>query len=357
MNENKENAMAESRELVVLVENSGMEKTKAQTVLDAFTGFFAQASEWETKAKSLVITDISQIHEMKMAREGRLQLKEIRVAAEKTKKKLKENILIEGRFIDGVYNLIAGITTPIENDLLEKEKFVERKEQARKDALAAERVEKLLPYEIDTSFYNLAEMPEPAFAQLLENTRVAYETRIAAERKAEDERIAREKAEQEERARIAAENIRLKAEADAREKAIAEERRAREEAERIEREKREALERKAREAAEAERRKQEEALRLEREAAEKARRELQAKINAEAREKQAQKAREEAERIAKEEAERKAAMAGDFEKVLAYVRQLKSIPRPTVSNLMAASILDDLDNAIASSETHTRANL
>lgn len=346
--------MAESRELVVLVENSGMEKTKAQTVLDAFSGFFAEASKWEAQAKMLVITDASQIHEMKMAREGRLQLKEIRVAAEKTKKKLKENIIVEGRFIDSIYNLIEGVTKPIENDLLEKEKFVERKEQARKDALAAERVEKLLPYEIDTSFYNLAEMPEAAFSQLLENTRIAYEARKEAERKAEDERIAREKAEQEERARIAAENLRLKAEAEAREKAIAQERKAREEAERIEREKREAEERKAAAIREAERKKQEAALAAERAATEKARRELREKQEAEEGARRAEAARIAAEQKAKEEAERKLAAASDNEKILAYVRQIGLIPVPVVSNIASRAIMDDLRHAIVMAESRAR---
>ena len=350
----EEGKMKESRDLVVLVENSGMEKTKAQTVLETFTGFFAQASDWEAKAKSLVITDVSQIHEMKMAREGRLQLKEIRVAAEKTKKKLKENILVEGRFIDSIYNLIEGVTKPIENDLLEKEKFVERKEQARKDALSAERVEKLLPYEIDTSFYNLAEMPDAAFSQLLENTRMAYESRLAAERKAEDDRIAREKAEQEERARIAAENIRLKAEAEAREKAIEAERKAREEADRIEFEKREAEERKAAAIREAERQKQEAALRAEREATEKAQRELRAKIEAEEREKREEAARILAEQKAKEEAERRIAAASDNEKIIAYIRQIKQIQEPAVNNIQARSIMDDLRNAIDMTESRAR---
>lgn len=346
--------MTESRELIVLVENSGMEKTKAQTVLDAFSGFFAEASKWEAQAKMLVITDASQIHEMKMAREGRLQLKEIRVAAEKTKKKLKENILVEGRFIDSIYNLIEGVTKPIENDLLEKEKFVERKEQARKDAIAAERAERLAPYEIDTSFYNLAEMPDAAFSQLLENTRIAYEARKEAERKAEDERIAREKAEQEERARIAAENLRLKSEAEAREKAIAQERRAREEAERIEREKREAEERKAAAIREAERKKQEAALAAERSAAEMARRELREKQEAEERARAAEAARLAAEKKAKDEAERKLAAASDNEKILAYVRQIGLIPVPVVSNITSRAIMDDLHHAIVMAESRAR---
>ena len=326
----------ENKELVLLVQNSGIEKTKAQSVLDAFIGFFNEAAEWEAKAKALIITDISQTHEMKMAREGRLQLKEIRVAAEKTKKKLKENILLEGRFIDSIYNLIEGVIKPIENDLLEKEKFVERKEQARKEAIKNARLEKLAPYNIDTSFYNLAEMPDNVFEQLLENTRTAYEAKLEAERKAEAERIAREKAEQEERIRIAAENARLKAEAEAKEKAIAAERRAREEAERIEREKHEA------------------ALRAEREAAEKARKELEARIAAENAAKQLEAERIAAEQKAREEAERKLAAASDKEKTLAYIRQLGLVPIPIITNDQFEVILKSLRLAISNAEAKAR---
>jgi hypothetical protein len=408
----------ENTELTVLVEQSGVDKTKALSVLSAFENYFKMAAKWEAMVKTLVITDASQVREMKMAHEGRMELKDIRVAAEKTKKKLKENILVEGKLIDAFYNLIAGITTPLENDLWEKEKFVERKEAERKAALQAARLEKLAPYEVDASFYNLQEMPDAAFDQLLENSRIAFEARKEAERKAEDERIAREKAEQEERARIAAENIRLKAEAEAREKAIAKERKAREEAERvereaheaamkaeqkrhdeeeakaraiaeaerlarekaerIERERREEAERKAKEAAEAERRRQEEAIRLEREKSEKERCELQAKIDAAEAERKERIAKEEAERKAKieaeekakreeaariaaeqrakEEAEKKLAMAGSFEKVLAYVEQLKTIQRPSTDNLVAASIMDELIDAIDHAEDRARAN-
>lgn len=328
--------MDESKELVVLVESSGMEKTKAQSVLESFTGFFKQASEWEAKTKSLVITDVSQIHEMKMAREGRLQLKEIRVAAEKTKKKLKENILIEGRFIDSIYNLIAGVTTPLEAELLEKEKFVERKEQARKDAIKAERIELLAQYEVDSSFYNLSEMPDDQFGQLLENSRLAFEARKEVERIAEADRIAREKAEIAERARIAEENVRLKAEAEAREKAIAAEKKAREESERIERQRRDEEERKARQAAEAEQRKHDEAIRAERAAADKARRELQAKLDAEA-----------AEKKAREEESIRLATAGDMAKMSAYIKRLQSVDRPVVVNQKAIQIIDAINALLA----------
>jgi hypothetical protein len=75
----------------------------------------------------------------------------IDVAADKKKKELKEGILVEGRLIDGIYNIIVGITKPLEASLLEKEKWVERQEEKRKEALRSERAEKIEPYDVDST--------------------------------------------------------------------------------------------------------------------------------------------------------------------------------------------------------------
>jgi hypothetical protein len=330
----------ETKELARIVDNSGIEKTKAQTVLASFSAFFDQASEWEAKTKGLVITDASQTVEMALAREGRLQLKEIRVNAEKAKKKLKENILVEGRFIDAIYNLIEGITKPIEAELLEKEKFIERQEQAKKEALRSERAEILAPYEADHSFFDLAELPEDNFNQLVVNSKLAHEAKQDAIRKAEAERIERERQEEERRQAAIVENARLKAEAEKREAEIAAER-AKAETERVKREKAEAEERAKQQAIidaalEAER-KARQALIEKQQADDKARCEAEAKA--------------EAERVAKAKAEREAAKAGDREKVLAYIASMESIALPVVKSMDAQAIIDNLVSAMATGKS------
>lgn len=346
MEESKELAN-QPEALVAIVANSGIEKTKAQTVLASFTQYFEEAAKWEQQTAGLVITDVSQTKEMKLAREGRLQLKEIRVNAEKTRKKLKENIVIEGRFIDSIYNLIEGVTKPLETELLEKEQFVERQEAARIEAVRSSRAEALAVYEVDTSFYDLGNMPEASYAQLLENSRIAAESRAQAQRKAEEERIAAEKAEQEERARIAEENARLKAEAEKREAEIAAERKAREEAEAIERARVEAEQKARDEAVRAEQAKIEAENERLRQEADKARRELQAKADAEAEAARKEAARIEAERLAKIEAARKAAQAGDAEKVLVYIEALESVQPAIVSSPSAQSIVNGIMTVLA----------
>ena len=75
-----------SNQLEVIVKESGLEPTKAQIILDKFQNYFGIAAEWETKAKTLIVTDVSQTAYMKMARVGRLFLKEKRVALENTRK-------------------------------------------------------------------------------------------------------------------------------------------------------------------------------------------------------------------------------------------------------------------------------
>lgn len=178
-------------QLQVIVAESGLDSTKAQVILNQFQDYFAIAADWETKARAIVVSNDSQEAEMKMARAGRLFLKEKRVAIEKTRKELKEQALREGKAIDGIANVLKALIVPIEEYLERQEKFVEIKQQAE-----AERF------------------------------------RIEAEQKAEAERLAKEAEERAEQDRIRAENAKLKAEADERERVIREER-AKAEAERL----------------------------------------------------------------------------------------------------------------------------
>lgn len=180
--------------LSVLVKDSGLEKTKAQVLLDNFSDYFQIASDWEKKAKAIVVSNADQKAEMQMARTGRLFLRDKRIAIEKTRKELKEESLRESKAIDGIANVLKSVIVPIEEYLERQEKYVEIKE-----------------------------------------AEIARQLRIEAEEKAEKERIAKEKAEELERIRIREENERLKKEADEREKEIEKER-ARVELEKKERE-------------------------------------------------------------------------------------------------------------------------
>jgi len=247
--------MADQNQLMEIVEQSGLEKTKADYILENFTKYFSVAAEWEKRAKEIIVTDESQKEVMAMARIGRLALREKRITLEKERKKLKEQALREGKAIDGIANVLKALIVPIEEYLDKQEHFVEYK-KAEEERLA----------------------------------------KIEAEKKAEEERIAKEKAEAEERERIRIENERLKKEAEEKEKQM-----------KAEREEAEKKQREIEEAAIAERKKQEQILAKEKAKVEAERRAAQERERVAAEKARAEKEKYEAELKAKVEAERRAA--------------------------------------------------
>ena len=159
------------KSLDIIVKESGLETTKANYILEQFKDYFNIAAEWEAKAKSIVVTDESQVVDMQMARTGRLFLREKRIAVEKSRKALKEQALREGKAIDGIANVLKALIEPIEKYLDDQEHFVENKKKAEEQEAA--RVEAL---------------------------------------KLEEEKIAKEKAEAAEQERMRIENEKLKLE-------------------------------------------------------------------------------------------------------------------------------------------------
>ena len=315
-----------------VIESSGMEPATVALLKEKFIPFLEQAREWKQRASGLVVTDESQTREMKMAREARLALREIRINADKARKDLKADALAYGRAVQGVYNTIEKAIKPIEEHLLEQEQFVEIKRQKEREALHLEREQAINPYmewlpdNFQLSLTNTpwADVSEEKFNMLLSNALSAKEAHKAEQARLEAERIAREKAEAEERERIRKENERLRAERAELEKQQAEER-ARMEAERR---KAEEQARKEREAAEAKL------------AAERAERE---RMEAEAR----KKAEEERKRKeAEEEARRRAEAAPDKDKLLAFAAELTDIQVPSVKVDEAKRIAESIEKKL-----------
>lgn len=276
--------------LQVILKDSGLEKSKAQYILDAFHDIFEITAEWERRAKRIKVTDSSQIDMMQKAKEGREVLSAKRIEIEKTRKLLKEHPLREGQTIDGIAKTLQGVIAPIETHLKEQEDFVKNQIKAREE-----------------------------------------ERRIKVEEKAEKERIKKEKAEAKERERIQKENEKLRKENEAKDKKIREER---EENERKQQEKDNAH-RKEREEAEAKAQKvKDDAVRAEREKTEKVQAELKAK------EEEEEKARKEAE---EEEEARKG--ASDKVKLQQFAKDVSNVVIPDVKSKEATVIIERMNKA------------
>ena len=183
-------------QLLKVITDSKVEQSTALSLQNAFLPFYDNLLVWSEKAKTLVVTHKSQTREMKMAREGRLALKDIRVAANKTRIALKEDSTRYGKAVQSVYNLIEGLITPAEKHLEEQEKFVEIQEANCKAELKAIRSAELLPYAefVEACTYPiLGEYTEKEYTSLLNSCKELLEINLAEKAQAELDRTAKEK--------------------------------------------------------------------------------------------------------------------------------------------------------------------
>lgn len=215
----------ENNELIEVIKATELAPSEAQIMLENFTAFFEDAKQWEIKAKTIVVTQETQVAEMEQAKEARLALKRIRLDAEAKRKELKEKSLREGKAIDGIANVIKALVVPIEEYLEKQEKFIENLKEQRLETMRANRSALLANYIENPDFYDLKNMSEEGFDTLVENSKIAFMAKKKAEREEEENRIKKEVEDKKEQERIRVENEKLKKEAEAREKEIEEERR------------------------------------------------------------------------------------------------------------------------------------
>ena len=321
---------------------AGLEPAAKLSIESAFSGFFRQAAEWRDKA--------AEITDPKEARAARLTLVKLRTSADKTRSETKAQYLRMSKAIDGANNIFLAMVVPIEEQFEAIEKAEERRIAAERIARATERLEAVRPY-VEEGFPipPLGDLSEIQFSEYLAGAKLLHETKAAAIAKAETDRIEREQKEAAEREEQRLENVRLKAEAEAREKAMKAEREAAEKerakieaAAKIERDKAEAARLAAEEAARKERAAIEAKAKADAEAREKAEREAKALRDAEAK----RLAEIESARIAKEKADadaaKKAAAAPDKAKLIEFAISVRDIPVPTVKSADANAVRDDI---------------
>lgn len=313
----------------------------------AFSGFFQQAAKWKKQAAA--ITD------PKLARTARLELKNLRVAAEKKRKELKEDSLRMGKAIDGANNVFLALVVPIEKSLEDIEKAEERRIAEELRQRTEVRVAELRPF-VDPALPMPAVggMTEDQFQATLADAKLLHDMKLEAARKAEEERLEREAEAARERVRIAEENERLRKEAAEREAQLKAEREAAEaERRRIEEEARKQRE-EAEAKAKAERDKLEAAARAEREKAEAAaaaERKKREKIEAEAaalrREAEEKRKAEEKRQADELAAKAAAAKAPDREKLIAFAATVRALSPGEMATAAGNQVVGEIADQVA----------
>lgn len=349
--------------------------------LAVWGGFKTKAEALKLTAETLSVTSIEDTAGQKLARATRLSLREIRIAVEKRRKEMVEDMTKETARINSAAKAVKDYIEPLEKRLQAQEDFIEIETARLRHERNVARFEEIKAFIPANSWgdvtRNYGDMTDEQWLQCLSDAKDLHALKVKREADAEAARIAKEKAEADERERIRLENVKLKEEAEASEAAAKVEREAaakrqqeieeKAEAERkaaaevLRKERadaaakaekdrkaaedaRQAIERerqKEREAAAEKQRAADAAAAKERAAREKLEKEKAAADAAEKRRKEAAAAAEK-QRLADEaEAARKAAAAPDKEKLIAFADSIAALAVPVVSTA-SASVREDI---------------
>ncbi len=186
--------------------------------LAIWESFSAQLAKLKATADTLKVTSVLDTHAMAIARETRLAIRQVRIAAEKKKTELKEDILREGKRIDSGYNSILALCKPMEERLADMEQFAALEAGRIEDENRAKRMAECFPFLVGPVATDLGKMDEPAYQSFLSDIKELHGVRVAREKRERDEAAAREAARLAEENRVREDNARLKAEAEAKRK-------------------------------------------------------------------------------------------------------------------------------------------
>lgn len=330
-------------QMIQVIRQYEIEPTTAEMLESVFLPYLKAAQSWADQAMKIQVNSITQTREMKFAKAARLGLRDIRLAAENSRKKLKEDSLRQGNAIQGMYNIVLAVVSPAEKHCQDQELFAERQAQREKEAKAAERSAAMKPY---FGYYDddveLSAFTDSQFAEYL-----AEAVRLKKEDDdAEEAAAAKAIADAEEARRLKAENDRLKAEVDEADRKAKAEQAARDFADQQAQKERERIA-------------NEEKAERDRVAAE-AQAKIDAAEKARADAEKALKDKQDAEDKAKNEADRKAKAAAKAEadrptvsKLLSLADSLETYELPAVDEVGEA-ILADVKNLLGKIAAHIR---
>lgn len=357
--------MAKTTELqLVDPKEFGLEKSKATSIESAFKPKLIESDAFAEQYETIVKQELNP-ETFKSARELRLKLVKVRTGIADIHKSEKAFFLASGKYVDALKNMLTTPIEQMEEKLMEIEKYEQKLEADRKSKLKADRLELLLPYDVDVQFVSIEDMTDEQFNGFLNTNKTAFEAkkeqerlaelaRIEGEKKAEEERLERERLEAERIEAQRIENERLKAEAEAREKELAAERkRLADEQAKKDAEQKAELDRLAKEQSEKDRLAKIESDRLAKIAADekaksdKLEAELKAKKEAEDKALAQEKARIEAEEKEKEAAAKAALLAPDKDKVKVFYNSFIALQFPELESEQGKAMSVRVKEALA----------
>lgn len=190
-----------NQELVVLLEETQLQKERKQEIAKTLGKFFDKALEWEDTINSIKITSPTEEGKMKVAKEQRLALKKMRLDASKRVKakrdimkakmaddKLEDTLWLRaGQMIDATFKNLETKAEHNETFKIRWEAEEKRKLKEARDK-EIEPLSEFIPFGIDYS-----EMPEAEFRKLVDIAKEAQARKIKEDAQAELDRIEKER--------------------------------------------------------------------------------------------------------------------------------------------------------------------
>ena len=162
-----------------VITTSGLDLTKAENYAKNYVPFILQVQEQIDIVKTLQKGEISDVEK---ARRCKLDIGKICSALEKQKKKDKEDLVVETKFIDKLYNTVEDAARESQKQAKEIEDYFDNLERERLAKLKATRLELLANFEVENlDSFNVEVMSEDAFNIFLKGCEQSYLSKKAEE--------------------------------------------------------------------------------------------------------------------------------------------------------------------------------
>lgn len=181
---------------IVKVEASdyGIEKSKVNELMGNLPQIVKERSVLEKQFDQVIKLDIKNNETAKQAHDLRLLIQKNRTKGVNVwHKTSKDYFLKGGQFIDAIKRREIAVNERMENDLLEIEKYQERKEEERIQKIREERFLELTKYERTAGGIDVGLMDDDIWSLYLSGVKTSYDLRKKAEKEAEAERIENER--------------------------------------------------------------------------------------------------------------------------------------------------------------------
>lgn len=157
----------------------GLEQTDAQRTLALFQDSFDELAKWELAEREIVVKDENDFNSMQLARNLRLNVRNIRTAGANLKKEQKRDLLIKERYIDSIYGSLESLCKMVENRALDKEETIERLMEAKRQRVFSERALILTELGYTYQHLDLINMPDNVFDGVVNDAKDLKELREA----------------------------------------------------------------------------------------------------------------------------------------------------------------------------------